>query len=288
MLMRKSATVVCNLRNTLRSLRCFLQSVWGHIQSVGLLAATHAATLMYMSGRHSMVADSNTSSKMSEEGRERSTDREMADEPRHRERSADRDEPRSERQGANRGAADEQPFKAFVGGLSDRFNDADLKKAFRDYGVVEAVVQMDKFTGRSRGFGFVIFEDEAGLLKAIQEVHDSLLDDRKVSVRRAVPQNQCRPGQPIGRRDDRGSDRYGDRRSGRYGGDRYDSRDRGYDRYDRDRYDRGRYDDRGGYDSRCARQRYGKPVVCLQLCAPQPSTFISYRTFKGHISHTFA
>lgn len=142
--------------------------------------------------------------------------------------------------------------KAFIGGLSEKITDKDLRRAFEDFGCVEATVMMDKFTDRSRGFGFAIFEDEQGLETAIKERHDSTLDDRKISVRKAVPQSQCKPGTPggaIGRRDGgrdyrRDGHRGYERDSrGPYGG--YESRG-----YDRDRYDpRDRYD-RGGYEPR--------------------------------------
>src|SRR5262245_27650977 len=52
--------------------------------------------------------------------------------------------------------------KVFVGGLSWNTTDNSLLEAFRPYGeIVEAKVVMDRDTGRSRGFGFVTFQDPA-------------------------------------------------------------------------------------------------------------------------------
>ncbi|MBX3251862.1 MAG: RNA-binding protein, partial [Myxococcales bacterium] len=50
--------------------------------------------------------------------------------------------------------------KVFVGGLSWGTDDNGLFRAFEKFGaVVEAKVIQDRDTGRSRGFGFVTFED---------------------------------------------------------------------------------------------------------------------------------
>ena len=55
-------------------------------------------------------------------------------------------------------------MKIFVGGLSWGTDSEGLQKAFEQYGTVnEAIVIKDKYTDRSRGFGFVTFETkEAG------------------------------------------------------------------------------------------------------------------------------
>eukprot|EP01094_Clydonella_sp_ATCC50884_P012625 TRINITY_DN2289_c0_g1_i4.p1 TRINITY_DN2289_c0_g1~~TRINITY_DN2289_c0_g1_i4.p1 ORF type:complete len:124 (+),score=4.34 TRINITY_DN2289_c0_g1_i4:43-372(+) len=56
---------------------------------------------------------------------------------------------------------EESNRKLFVGGLSWETSDADLRAHFETYGTVaEAVVMRDRMTQRSRGFGFVVFENE--------------------------------------------------------------------------------------------------------------------------------
>ncbi len=50
--------------------------------------------------------------------------------------------------------------KLFIGGLRDNISDDDLKMYFGGFGVVaEAIVMKEKETGKSRGFGFVTFDD---------------------------------------------------------------------------------------------------------------------------------
>ena len=54
----------------------------------------------------------------------------------------------------------------------------------------------DKVTGKSRGFGFVYFADEKGLRSAIDALHGTEWDGRRISVTRAIPQNETAPGTP--------------------------------------------------------------------------------------------
>ena len=52
--------------------------------------------------------------------------------------------------------------KLFLGGLSQDTTAADIQAYFKEFGAVkEAFIKMDALTGRSRGFGFVIFVDAA-------------------------------------------------------------------------------------------------------------------------------
>ncbi|MCA9630875.1 MAG: RNA-binding protein, partial [Myxococcales bacterium] len=76
--------------------------------------------------------------------------------------------------------------KLFVGGLSWSTDEASLRSAFERFGEVqEAVVVSDRETGRSRGFGFVTFVDDACGDQAIQEMNDTVLDGRTVAVNEA-------------------------------------------------------------------------------------------------------
>lgn len=87
--------------------------------------------------------------------------------------------------------------KLFVGGLSWNTSDAELRDAFSTFGeTTEAKVITDRETGRSRGFGFVGFADDAAAAKAEQAMNGKMLDGRTIRVNVAEE------------RRDRGSSRY--------------------------------------------------------------------------------
>ena len=87
-------------------------------------------------------------------------------------------------------------MKIFVGGLSWGTDTEGLKSAFEQFGSVsEAIVVTDRDTGRSRGFGFVTFENSEDAQKAIEEMNNSELDGRRLNV------NQAKERKP---RNDRG------------------------------------------------------------------------------------
>jgi RNA recognition motif-containing protein len=74
-------------------------------------------------------------------------------------------------------------MKIFVGGLPFRLDDSALKEAFSAFGeVTSAKVITDKFTGRSRGFGFVEMSDDESAKKAIAELNGSEIDGRTIAV----------------------------------------------------------------------------------------------------------
>lgn len=78
--------------------------------------------------------------------------------------------------------------KLFVGSLPWAANDEDLQKAFAAHGkVLSAKVVTDKETRRSRGFGFVEFENEAEANAAIQALNGSELKGRNIIVSEAKP-----------------------------------------------------------------------------------------------------
>ena len=73
--------------------------------------------------------------------------------------------------------------KLFVGSLSWNTNDEGLRNAFSAHGEVsDAVVISDRDTGRSRGFGFVTFEDDEAADKAIAALNGTELDGRTIRV----------------------------------------------------------------------------------------------------------
>src|SRR5215467_5094863 len=82
----------------------------------------------------------------------------------------------------------------YVSNLSFAVQDEDLRGFFAEYGEVSsAKVILDKFTNRSRGFGFVEMPDKAAAQKAIKELDGATVDGRAIKV------NEARP------REDRGS-----------------------------------------------------------------------------------
>jgi len=84
-------------------------------------------------------------------------------------------------------------IKIYVGNLSFDSNDADLKGLFDTYGEVEsAKVIVDKFTGRSRGFGFIEMQKREEGVKAIQELDSKDLGGRSLKVNEAKPKSDNR------------------------------------------------------------------------------------------------
>ncbi len=73
--------------------------------------------------------------------------------------------------------------KLFVGSLSWDTNDEGLRNAFSAHGEIsEAIVISDRDTGRSRGFGFVTFDDDEAADKAVAALNGTDLDGRTIKV----------------------------------------------------------------------------------------------------------
>jgi len=79
--------------------------------------------------------------------------------------------------------------KIYVGNLSYKVDEGELKKVFSDIGEVESVkIITDTLTGQSKGFGFVEMTSEADVEKAITTLNGSTLMDRNITVSEARPQ----------------------------------------------------------------------------------------------------
>lgn len=79
--------------------------------------------------------------------------------------------------------------KLYVGGLPFAYGDQELSDLFAEFGeVTSAVIIMDKFSNRSKGFGFVEFntDDEANAAK--EKLHESEVGGRRIVVDNARPQ----------------------------------------------------------------------------------------------------
>jgi len=73
--------------------------------------------------------------------------------------------------------------KLFVGSLSWDTNDEGLRSAFGTHGEIsEAIVISDRDSGRSRGFGFVTFDDDESADKAVAALNGTELDGRTIKV----------------------------------------------------------------------------------------------------------
>ena len=109
----------------------------------------------------------------------------------------------------------EGEMNLYVGNLASDVTDEDLRKAFEAFGRVgSATVIKDKFSGESRGFGFVEMPDKSEAQSALSSLKDKELKGKTIIV------NEARP------RSERGGDRGGDRGRG-YGGDRGGNRGQG-------------------------------------------------------------
>ena len=82
----------------------------------------------------------------------------------------------------------------FIGNLSRQVSDADLREAFEAFGTVaSANVIKDKFTGESRGFGFVEMADQAQAQAAIAGLNSKDLKGRALNVAEAKPRTDAGP-----------------------------------------------------------------------------------------------
>ncbi len=76
--------------------------------------------------------------------------------------------------------------KLFVGGISWNTTEDGLRGAFERFGQLgEVKVITDRETGRSRGFGFITFEQDEDALNAISEMDGTELDGRSIKVNEA-------------------------------------------------------------------------------------------------------
>lgn len=130
-----------------------------------------------------------------------------------------------DQQNQNMGAQSQtavNPKKLFVGNLSWNLTSDDLRQLFSEFGTVEeATVLTDKFSGRSKGFGFVTMSTEEEAQAAIEGLHEREVDGRQIVV------NVAQPPRP---REERGNFH----RRGGNGGGHFRGNRGGYDRQSRD------------------------------------------------------
>lgn len=102
-------------------------------------------------------------------------------------------------------------IRLYVGNLPYTITKARLEEVFSPFGALtECSVISDKFSGRSKGFGFVEFESDDAARQAIEKLNGTDLDGRNIIVNEARPKEE----RPMGDRGgygggDRGGDRGG-------------------------------------------------------------------------------
>lgn len=128
----------------------------------------------------------------------------------------------------------------FVGSLPFSIEEADLRESFEAYGAVDSVkIITDKFTGRSKGFGFVEMPNDEEGQKAIDELNGATVQGRAIVVNKSEPK-------PEGERRSFNNNRGGDSRGGSRGGYGNDRNGGGYGGNSRGGDNRGG-GNRGGY-----------------------------------------
>jgi len=79
----------------------------------------------------------------------------------------------------------------YVGDLAWKVEESDLKEAFEAFGkVASTTIIKDKFTGKSRGFGFVEMPDQAEGLAAIKALNGKDMKGRAIKVNEAKPKTE--------------------------------------------------------------------------------------------------
>jgi RNA recognition motif-containing protein len=90
----------------------------------------------------------------------------------------------------------------YVGGLSNDMTEESIRQAFEAFGQVSSAnIIKDKYSGQSRGFGFVEMPNSAEAQAAIQDLNGKELLGQKINVSEARPRNdRPRSGGPGGNR----------------------------------------------------------------------------------------
>jgi len=102
-------------------------------------------------------------------------------------------------------------MKLHVGNLPFGVSEEDLKELFATYNPEEVTLIKNKFSGRSKGFGFVQISDDEAAQKAMSEMNDKDVQGRQIKVSEARPMEERpereRPRRSFGDRGDFGGRR---------------------------------------------------------------------------------
>ncbi len=79
----------------------------------------------------------------------------------------------------------------YIGNLAYDVTENDLRNAFSEFGEVSSVkIITDKFSGRSKGFGFVEMPDNSEADQAIKALNGKVLNGRSIKVNQAEPRGK--------------------------------------------------------------------------------------------------
>jgi len=93
----------------------------------------------------------------------------------------------------------------YVGSLPFKISEAELKELFKEYGEVTSVkIIIDKYSGKSKGFGFVEMLNEAEAKKAIKELNGAEVQGRNIIVNESIERTDKRSNLKGGDSDRRG------------------------------------------------------------------------------------
>ena len=84
-------------------------------------------------------------------------------------------------------------MKLYVGNLPWSVDEEGLKKLFAGYKTEELTLIKDKYSGRSKGFGFVTIADDAEANKAMTELNGKQIEGRELKVTEAKPMEDRPP-----------------------------------------------------------------------------------------------
>jgi len=128
----------------------------------------------------------------------------------------------------------------YVGNLSWNLKDQDLSNLFASHGeVVSAKIVTDKFTNRSKGFGFVEMSNDEQALAAITALNGTEVDGRNIVVNESRPKPEGESG--FKKRSFGGGGGGGGYKGGSGGGGGYKGKSGGGGGYNRDRGGSGGY-----------------------------------------------
>ena len=79
----------------------------------------------------------------------------------------------------------------YVGNLDYKVEENDLREVFEEYGSISSLkIIMDKYSGRSKGFGFVTMENESEANHAIEKLNGATYENRTMAVNEARPKKE--------------------------------------------------------------------------------------------------
>ncbi len=90
-------------------------------------------------------------------------------------------------------------MKLYVGNLPWSVDEAGLQKLFAGYKTEEVTLIKDKYSGRSKGFGFVTIADDAEAQKAMTEMNGKQVEGRELKVTEAKPMEDRPPRREFNR-----------------------------------------------------------------------------------------